>query len=226
MTFPAIGTPVTTQTAPGSTTHSVALPASLTAGRILVLAVQSADLNVGLTGLEGWTERYENADGYVRGVYARIVDGTEGGTLVLSTTSATRISAVAFEVSGAYSPSLSSLVAAGVDYISSTNYPRASPDLESGWGSADTLWLSVFMGDSTGTLTTAPTDYAEVASVVPTSTSSSHIYVYSRELAAADEQPGDWTFATLRASSIVTLAVRPAGPASPTGHRFMMLGIG
>jgi hypothetical protein len=211
--FPTIVNSALTATGVGLTSHDVALPGSRVNGNLLLLFVQTADTGA-LTGWpSGWQLQGQYSNAGDRAVYARIIDGTEGAVVTLTSPVATRVNAVAVQIGNWFGGSLASIMFGKVDHISTAAWPRANPQITPTWGQQDTLWLCAYMCDSTATLETAPASYTPVNSSIAAGTSQSTVHVYSRELAATIEQPSGWTLSTQRFAMTALVAVRPASAA-------------
>jgi hypothetical protein len=97
-----------------STTHSIPMPSTVAAGDLLfaVLLVEAAATNKIATPPSGWTAfSLDTSVRYSADVYAKIADGTEGGTSPTFTfPAATTVTGVSFRVlAGTYNPDLSAV---------------------------------------------------------------------------------------------------------------------
>jgi hypothetical protein len=222
MAFPTIHGVTTTETALDSSapyTHTLNLPPSMVNGSLLILAIANGDTTAAITGLDAYTSLYTSAIGS-RGVWAKVVDGSEGGTLVVGVGGNAKVSSIAFEVRGWKGDSIAASVAVGtkITYAATDASPFNSPSLSVGWGVEDTLWLAGYTCDNVTTLQASgePDNYTVVGTAFTTLTSGACAILASRELSASSETPGSWAMNNQRAGETGTFAIRPATAAAVT----------
>src|SRR3954471_24491095 len=103
MAAPALtGTPATTAIGTAATSGSFSMPATTVAGELLILVVCIAQSGLAAGGISGWDKMgIVSISGVQMDVYAKIADGTEGGTTVsLSWTNSAKACGICVRVSG------------------------------------------------------------------------------------------------------------------------------
>ncbi len=212
MAFPVVEGTATSDEASDVTAHVVTLPGSIVSGETLVVWIGGIKFtSVTFSPPGGWTElddTYVSKTGAA--VLYRIADGTEGGTITVTSSSAVKSGSVALRISGAGdTPEIAVFGAA-----SNSNSPDP-PNLTPSWGSADTLWLASGVS-SQGKHSATPANYTDIIKS-PVWNSFGQTFVARRELAAASENPGaftiDWSGDLWVAQ---TLAIEPGGGADHT----------
>lgn len=203
-------------TGTATTTHPLNLPASISAGDLLLVF---ANFNGGptVTDPAGWTVILGNYVGNVDEprIYAKIASGSEGSTVTVTLNTSQRASAVSYRITGNRNGVTSSEIAlSSVANASSTLTPNP-PNLTPSWGSAANLWIAVGFSDSSDlVLSSYPTNYdlgQNAAIVSPANDNANSVLTASRLLTATSEDPGVFTMTAGSEEDwdAFTLAVRP-----------------
>lgn len=202
--------------ASGVSTHNVTMPSGIQAGDFLVAFVRRASASAGQASVDGWT-RHEGTifDGRSNPhdwVFSRVADGNEGATQTLTLSSARRIVAVVYRLSGVDPDKFA--IAWGGDQ---SNDP---PNVTAPWGSANNLFLAgVATSASNQTFTGPPANYSnqQVAANPSNSESTRCVFVTAqRALTAASDNPGTFDITgTLIEPESVTVVIGPAGAGEP-----------
>lgn len=125
-----------------TTSHSMSLPASITAGEMLLLIIQGSDDTVTWTTPTGWDGQILNnsTGGFHRTVafYKLSASGSEGATVSVTSSGNTDSAYTSYRVSG---HDTSTAPEANSSSTSETATPNP-PSLTPAWGSAATLWIA------------------------------------------------------------------------------------
>lgn len=221
-TFPTINS-LTTETFSAATAHNVDMPATVNAGDLL-LALITNDGNATITSPGGgWTQQTTlNSGTAVRGsVWAKVANGTEGGTQVNFVTSASEeMAAQVYKVpAGNWSGSLAGVEASAVasGSVNNPNPPSLNPGA---WGTENTLWLSYAAGSSYTSVNSYPTNHTSgVHTISNTGTAGASTSSAWRTVNAASEDPGAFSMSTTSDAVAITVAIRPAGFSYTGGNR-------
>ncbi|MGH8573430.1 MAG: hypothetical protein ACREX8_12770, partial [Gammaproteobacteria bacterium] len=183
MAFPVVQGISNGRTTSNQTSHSVTLPSGIVAGELLLVPI-AVDGDAGSSASAGWTELGDVTEGTISGaVYYKIAAGSD--TLTITTVDSEQISWVAHRISGAGTPTGSSVIG------DSTN---PDPPNHNAGSAADYLWVAVHCGDGTTVSSAAPTNYTNLLTQAGTgSISGASISVARRTLNAASENPGTFT---------------------------------
>jgi P22 tail accessory factor len=216
MTFPSIRSSTTSQQATDATAWTLALPATVSAGDLL-LAFASVDdgTSAGVTWdntTHGtWTQLFSfDRSTAVKGVcYAKVAAGTEGGGSLSLTISTTQRG-----VMRSYSVQDWFGALAGVEVATSSQGGANAnpPSLTASWGAVDNLWLAYAANDgSTSTATVYPTDFGlnqatQGAGGGPGAADA----IAMRNSATATQDPGAFTNSS-SGTVTATIVIRPAG---------------
>lgn len=205
---------VTTTAFPGdSTTHNVAMPASVTAGNLLITHICIRN-GASFTTPTGWTPLWSTTNSTsTHAAFAKIADGTEGGTTVdFSTSGSDSGAAQVYRITDWYGTLAG--VEVGTPATGSNTAPNP-PALTPSWGStsAFTLWL-VLSGasDDDSAYTGAPGSFTDLTSTVSGAGANSGAEVGSarRVAALASLDPGNFALAASQLWVVNTVAVRPS----------------
>lgn len=212
MAFPTHESVTETTFASDTTTHNVSMPATVNAGDVLV-CLFSNDGAATVTTPGGWTQESSTANGASGrlSVYSKTADGSEGGTTVDFVTSANeKAAAQVHRYSGAHGD-----VEVGTPVTGSTA-SQDPPSLSPSWGSADTAWLAVVGRNTTATVSSYPTDYANGLDTQSGLADNTHAQVASarRNNATATEDPGAFTMSAAVNGITQTVAIRPGAAAA------------
>jgi len=213
---PALAAPVVaavTGTAFGTDTtdHYVNMPATVTAGDLLIVPFTN-DGSATVTTPAGWSLLASNANGSaVRlSVYYKIAAGTEGGTTVNFVTSpAEEAAALVYRITNWQGTTPPAISTGATGTSTAPNPPSLDP---AGWDFADTLWLAVAgqdRGDQPGT-TAYPAHYSGTNTLSSSGTGSCRTLSAHRALPTASENPGAFTIPVSEDWVAFTIAVRPS----------------
>src|SRR6185503_1787074 len=147
-----------------TTSHAVTMPGTVHLGDLLIL-VFANDGSATVTTPGGWTALSSDANGSAArlSVYAKIADGTEGGTTVDFITSATeQASAIVIRIQGgSFYPSIATL---GVVVGTAATGTSVSPDPPSRtfpWEAMNSLVLAIYGADDQAQATAFPASYQD-----------------------------------------------------------------
>lgn len=192
------------------------MPAVVLAGELLlVLFTNDGSATVTNPG-GGWASRGTATNGTnVRAsVYAKIANGTEGGTTVNFVTSATeQAAAQVYRISGWGGDARDVQVSATATGTSTA--PDAT-SLDPGWGTGEVLWITYAGYSSGATVTSYPASYTNgtlTRSATTGTTATAEVATARRETVAASEDAG--AFALTASSAWVAMTVAIRSPAIP-----------
>lgn len=201
--FPVVAGAAATVTDGGagsSSSFSINLPASVAAGDLILLFISTV---AGVTvTLSGYTSILAGGTHTLNLYYKHAVGGetTAAGTFSGSTT----FGAAAYRITGA-STSLAPVASA---IATATGNAPDSASLTSGFGSVNTLWLSLFATGGAATLTGGATNYTTVCNSSTTG-GGGLLGGGSRALNAATENPPQFSISTVVSWGAYTVAVSP-----------------
>jgi hypothetical protein len=203
-----------------STSHAVAMPATLNAGDgIIVFLTTDGDATV--TTPAGWRRLYNESNGTaLRGTaYARVSRGTEGGTTVDFVTSVAETAAAQVYRITNWSGSLTGIQAAPAGEITSGT-TADPPSLTAYWGSAKNLWLASVHTSTSQTVSSAPTNYTDLTQTTSGSGAThAQCITARRAVETATEDPGVFTMSGSGASKVYsTVSIAPVGFAPQYEH--------
>ncbi len=141
--FPAYLSATGTGFNTAATAHQVAMPATVSAGDLLIVQFASSAAAT-VTVPSGWTSiaNVNNASIVISRVVYKIAAGTEGGTTVNFVTSFNnKATAIVHRIQAGTFDAATAPAIANMNGTSATPNP---PSLSPSWGSADTLWLAAF----------------------------------------------------------------------------------
>lgn len=205
MAFPAVAAAASQSFSTNSTNHNVTMPATVDAGDTLVVWFICNQATV--TTPSGWTlEGTAVQDAQLRGsLYSKEATGSEGGTSVNFVTSANSLGmAQVYRVTGG----------GVVDAATMTNGESENPDpgtATASGGSADNLFLAFCGCANDGDYTAGPTNYTNLTQLDLNSSTDWAIGSARRNLAAASDNPGGFTFDAIEHWVAVALVIAPAG---------------
>jgi hypothetical protein len=208
-----------------SVNHAADMPATVAAGDLLILAMYIEDGARLATTPTDWTLLGEddpalNATGSSGRlfIYAKDAVGDEDGTTVNVVTNASRVGAsIVYQITAAsWGGDLSNDVDIASATIATASGAAGDPAaVTAGWGSADNLFI-VFSAtaDDPNAHTAAPTNYDDLQTIDTGAVGAGgSIGSATRELAAASDDPGVFTFTTSPPSFdyTTTIVIEPAG---------------
>lgn len=212
--FPVVAA-TNTSTTGGSTasTHTVSLPASISAGDMLIILASIASDGVTITGPSGFTEFLSASQAGTRpGVtlkgWYKVATGSEGASTTFGTSAGRNSAHTSYRITG-YQGAPEAATAVGQS--ASPNPPSLSPS----WGGNRTLWLAALaLRGNTATISSSPSGYTNLlqnASSGGTATNQVRAGSVQREVLAGTEDPGAFTLSAGTEDWVAaTVAVRPA----------------
>lgn len=195
-----------------ATSHAVTMPASIAAGDILVAVLRPPAART-ITAPAGWEEmKQESPDTAddTTALFLKVADGAEGSTQTFTLSSAARLAALTYRITGATNASVSTSA------IGTTGQPD-SPSLTIA-SSRDVLWLSIGGGSNALTLTSGPSGYSNATLIAHTgggATDGTTAAVFSaskQATAVTTEDPGAWTLGGTLASWVMYTVAVYSGP--------------
>jgi len=213
MAFPVVEATNTSVEATAVTSHDVALPASISAGELLLAVLGTTgtlgDSFGGITAPAGWSEEL---DANELGLESRTADGGEGASATFTSADSATSGHNSYRISGQH----------GDVEIATAGFTNDPPNLTPSWGAADTLWIAgVVTGDAAGAVdvTVAPTNYSGLIKTVQVAGGINYrVATAWRQLNAASENPGAFTVTDSGSPFPIiafTIAVRPPAVITP-----------
>jgi len=200
-----------TTSAGDSSTMAVSLPSGIAAGNGLVIIVTQYDAG-NFTTPSGWTlinnTRNTGDSGPRTAVYAKVASGSEGATQNITSSSSQEFTAISFIVSSWFGAISSGIEATASAQTTTTPNP---PSETASWGSASNLWIAYVGSRGSRTLTAYPSDYTlyQTQALNPLNSDRGETFMAARELVAATQDPGTFTFnGTAREVVVGTLVIR------------------
>lgn len=184
----------------GTTSHTVSLPAGITAGDelIVIFGIKRGSI----TTPSGWTLLHNSgpAPQPEIAIYRKVASGSEGSTVSITTSLS--------EISNHYTFRLSGAGATEVGTVATGSSTAPDPtSLTPVGGALDYLWIAAQVNNG-GSTTGYPTNYTNGAAVE--AGGESYVAVARRELNASSENPGAFTLSVSQNWRAITLAVPPA----------------
>lgn len=213
MAFPAVEslTPFSNAT-PGSS-HNVTMPATVSAGDLLLMILAPSASSTLTVTATGWTNIGFTDRAFI---LVKVATGSEGGTTVaVSLGSSLSLSAQTFRISAWYG-GLAGVESGHVNSVGASALCD-HPSLTASWGIADTLWLALAGGSANDSAVTVyPTSYTDGTNTVSGAGDGSGCQVASsrRELAAATDNPSATQVFPTQVNRSYTVAIRPAAAAA------------
>ncbi len=211
MSYPVIESVTETNFASDTTSHAVAMPATVNAGDALIVIITN-DGSATVTTPGGWAQLYTLANGTALrgGAYAKVASGSEGGTTVDFVTSATETAAAqVYRISG-WKGLVAGIEAATPGQVT-TGTTADPPALAPSWGSAATVWLATCHTSTTQNVSTGPTSYTDLTQTTSGSgTTYSQCISARRSNTTASEDPDVFTLSGTGASKVYsTIGIAP-----------------
>lgn len=193
-----------------SNAHVIAMPASATTARgVLVVFSFDSALTASVSGT-GWTEIAEQAAATMGSVLAYKRPGVTLSTLTIGLSAAEEGTYVVLAFDDAHATeNVTATAASGA--ASNADCPAHTPP----GGSRDYLWVVAHCVEATDTATAAPAGYSNLTTAVGGASGASTATA-ERTVTAASEDPGPWT-APFDDYVTWTIAVPPAVVVPPTG---------
>lgn len=196
-----------------TTTHNVAMPASVTAGN-LILLLWSNDSNDIPTPTGTWTEIYATMGGSsaLGALWAKIAAGNEGGTTVDVTTPTVEAAAAQVLVFSNWDGNLANVQAA-TSSITITSQTFDCPSLTPSYGAYPSYWLVTLHGSTGQVITSPPPDYTDTVWTRgdPTSTGGQVGSARRGVLTVSSEDPGSFTLDASTTADFLTGTVAIKG---------------
>jgi hypothetical protein len=232
MAFPTVAA-VSNNAFTNDATPTLTLPTGIVSGS-LVIVVVSTNVATTTTWPAGWNDIFDTADGSGASqltIAYKFCDGTEVDvTPSLDSAGGSEDGHYrCFRIEGHHASTPPEVSAAAQSPSSSDTAPD-SANLTPSWGSADTLWFTLYGWDNglnNRTISVFPTNYT-TNTFDQSGAQGCGLGGAYRELAAASEDPGAATLSAGESWVAVTLAVRPSAAAAATVYpkRFLLLGCG
>jgi hypothetical protein len=200
-----VGTPQGTSISAASTTHNINMPATVVAGELLQMLVAWGASPGTVTTPSGWTA--QGTTNFLTG-FAKVADGTEGGTTVnVITANSVKAAAQTYRITTWYG-----VAVGGVEAGFNSGAPGTSADPPSrtpAWGADRNLWLAGVQVTANPTIT----DPANYGTFIQTDDGSVAVRLRTgrRTRYAATEDPAAFTWTGTQTWTAITVAVRPPG---------------
>lgn len=220
MASPAVAATNISSIDTAGTSHTVSLPASISAGDLLIVIFGwTAALPQTITWPAGWTPitGFKTENSTVVGFDAayRQADGGEGASISVTTSGSTKTAHNTYRITGHIDPATQAPEAA-TGATGASNQP-GPPSITPTGGSKDYLFLAVGCSDGESTFTVAPTNYTDMIqdNTGLTGAGSTNCFTGSarRQLTASTEDPAGFTIGASLSWVAQTIAVHPVGAA-------------
>lgn len=209
--FPVIEDITTSYLDPADAAISVAYPAVVNAGDLLlVLAGGSSAANRRFDVPSGWTEVYRTGNSTSpQSLYSMIAAGTEGGGSLNIPFLSNTATAVAIMIRIRAGTHQGAVEAAPNDGSSSSPAPVT---LTPTWGSASTKWIAAMTGRGVEGVSSYPMAGGNtyINTPIATGTAGAQAAVCWQDLAAPSISPGAFSLNTARPWRTLTIGIRPA----------------
>ena len=222
---PSVAGVAESATTTAGTSHTINLPASIVAGETLLVISDKGSTAATIDALTGWTELID--ENSANGLYAiwRKADGTEGATITLTSSAATRLASIAYRVQNAADPSVTAPEIATTG--SGTSATPDPPSLSPSGGSKQYLWIAWagMAGEEADDDTWGNTSPASYSPSVPRQKAcgtvgtnlGGKILSAERLNTTATEDPGTFGVDVSAAWRSQTIAISPQPAAAPSG---------
>lgn len=224
MAFPVDSARTATNITTAANPLVINMPPTVNAGDTLIMIIRANNAGT-YTNPSGWTQLVQEGtvptevqDDQIY-IGWRKADGTEGGTTVSVTVSASgKAGALVYRITNAADPTVNPPLASSS--VSSGSTGNTSPDCPSFTptpGAQDYLWFAVgtWQGEQTSPPASAPTNYSNVgggSSGTGGSTASNcRVASATRQLNAATEDPPAWSISAAGTWTCWTVVVQPQG---------------
>lgn len=206
MAFPVVAS-VNANVSAASTSQTVNLPASISAGDLLIAFGVATSLCT-YTWPAGWTEMWDpNSQTGFTGAY-RIADGSEGASITVTASVSFVTTYATLRITGAHASTPPEDGTPAMNVGTTTPNP---PSVTASWGAEDNLWIAI-MGSSSSAasnVTAYPTNFSDNQTAVDTGSGGLLGYA-TRNLANATQDPGTFTQSAGTTCGAQTIVVRPA----------------
>lgn len=204
MSFPVIEGLATGASGPTETDHIVTLPDGVRVGDLLIVVIGQRSTISTMTWPAGWTLMASSSSAAAQARY-KIADGTEGASIIVTTSVNVRTAQHAFRISN-FDPSIAPQATATLSVSDHDPLLLFSPA-----GTRDNLWLAVLYILGLDTVTGTPTDYTDSTYVVSAGIDSTASGMASvrRNLEASSEDPSAFALSGSDNSRVFTMVVAP-----------------
>lgn len=199
-TGPNIASAVSYQSSSSVTSHAVTLPSSMAIGDMCIIISGAGSVTINTPA--GWTSIGNTATSPANNVFYRIIDGTEGATVTVTTSAAGFPNFIAHRITGASKTIPPEFSQGGVVSSAGPGAPAITPS----WGFAPILCIACVTRVVVGAPTAFPTNYT----INPTNINiNTHTTAsVGRQLNTDTEAPAYYTFAAAASSRGFMIAIR------------------
>lgn len=214
MAFPAVQSRTGTSFSSSSTTHNVAMPATVNTGDVLLLLF-FARFGGTFTNPSGWGspifDTLNNGSSRRMAAWVKTANGSEGGTTVNVATSANaRAESTVWRFTGA-----SGVIDTGTPFTPAGAASPNPPNCNSSAGTQDILWL-VMLGMNSLTTNSAPANYGDFQRYNGSGSLGCVLETAERSLNASSEDPGAFSGGNEADPIVNTLGVQPSNGTNVT----------
>lgn len=208
--FPTVDTVLTQGFSTSTNIHNVNMPATVDSGDLLIVGVAFIEASGGPSTPSGWTLLNQSYHG---GLYAKVADGTEGGTSVdWNSTSTTTMATHLYQVSGWGGVLANDGDYSGTDSGTSSESTTNPPAVTAAWGVDKNLFIAISMTeDDDANHTAAPTNYTNLYSTISGGGANNGPAIGSarREYESASDDPGTFSIDLLEQWKAFTIVIEP-----------------
>jgi hypothetical protein len=203
--FPAVQDTNTSGESSDVTSHTVNLPANISAGDLLIVFF-SCDANETVTWPigDGWASIFHQTNANTLDIGYKIADGTEGATITVTTGSAEQSAHISYRITGNHRYAAPEVSTGATGNSTSPNPDSLTPT----GGAKDYLWIAVEGNDAGEAASAYPSNYTNGQTNAVGTTGGANIAVARRELNASSEDPAAFTI-PLKKWIACTVAVHP-----------------
>jgi hypothetical protein len=188
--FPAVQDTNTSGETSDVTSHTVNLPANISAGDLLIVFF-SCDGSTTVTWPDGWASIFHQTNSSTLDVGYKIADGTEGAAITVTTGAAEQSAHISYRITGNHRSA-----APQASTGATGNSTAPDPDsLTPTGGAKDYLWIAVEGNDNTSAASAYPGNYTNGQTNAVGDAGGVNIAVARRELNASSEDPAAFTIA-------------------------------
>jgi hypothetical protein len=207
MAFPQVQTSNYGYNDSAGTSHTVNLPASISAGDLLIIFFGFYTGTVSVPS--GWSQLGStdaNGTNILLATFYKVASGSEGSTVNVTTGSSCKSDHTSYRITG--------YAASGyIEKSSATTGTDSSPNpttLTPSWGSADTLWIAA-EANRNDSFTSFPSSHPDnqISGGNTSTSSSSWTATCTDEDAASSNDPGAYTLSTSRYWVAITVGIQP-----------------
>lgn len=209
--FPNIASSALSSTATNQTSHTVTMPSGIVSGDLLIIVMANDDLGgfLVVTYPAGWTKFFNRSNQARLSCAWRKADGTEGGSITVTTSSNETMSCVAYRIDSTLDPTVTPPKAS----IPGATGSSANPDPNSlavDGPTRDYLWIAIHGHDGNNRTTTGiPTGYGNQQSIEVGTLGGCGVGCADRDLNATSEDPGTFSISASDGWVAGVIAVYP-----------------